>query len=77
MRLLVETGKKAEFVLNSKIKNIQTRHIQIDEAWTFVGKKNKNFDIEDIGDKELGTQFVFVAMDKETKLILAFRLGKR
>jgi IS1 family transposase len=77
MRLLVETGKKAELVLNSKIKNIQPRHIQIDEAWTFVGKKNKNFEIEDIGNKELGTQFVFIAMDRETKLILAFRLGKR
>jgi len=77
MRLLVEAGKKAESVLDSKIKNIKTNHVQVDEAWTFVGKKNKNFGIEDIGDKSIGSQYVFVAIDRDTKLILTFRLGKR
>lgn len=77
MRLLVETGKKAELVLDSKIKNIRARHIQIDEAWTFVRKKNKHLKIEDMVDRRLGTQFVFSAMDKDTKLILTFKLGKR
>jgi len=77
MRLLVEAGKKAESVLNSKIKNIKTNHVQVDEAWTFVGKKNKNFGIDDIGDKSMGSQYVFVAIDRDTKLILTFRLGKR
>lgn len=77
MRLLVEAGKQAELVLNSKIKNIQAGHIQIDEAWTFVGKKNKMRAFEDISNSELGTQFVFVAMDRRTKLIPSFSLGKR
>lgn len=77
MRLLVKAGKKAEIVLNEKIKNIQAGHIQIDEAWTFVGKKNKMRSIEDISDSQLGTQFVFVAMDRKTKLIPSFNLGKR
>jgi IS1 family transposase len=77
MRLTVEAGKQAELVLNSKIKNIQAGHIQIDEAWTFVGKKNKMRSLEDICDSRLGTQFVFVAMDRKTKLIPTFNLGKR
>lgn len=77
MRLLVEAGKKAELVLNLKIRNIQAKHIQIDEAWTFVGKKNKRLRIEDICHGKLGTQFVFIAMDRDTRLILASRLGKR
>jgi IS1 family transposase len=77
MRLLLKAGKKAESVLNSKIKNIKTNHVQVDEAWTFVGKKNKNFGIGDIGDKSIGSQYVFVAIDRDTKLILTFRLGKR
>lgn len=73
-RLLLKAGQKAELLHNSKIRDIQPNHIQIDEAWTFVGKKNKNFSINDIGDKSIGTQFVFVAMDRETKLILAYKL---
>jgi IS1 family transposase len=77
MRLLVEAGKKAELVFNSMVKNIHAGHVQIDEVWTFVGKKNKEFTLEELGDSELGTQFVFVALDRDTKLIPAFRVGKR
>ncbi len=77
MRLLVHAGQKAELVLNSKIKDIKAGHIQIDEAWTFVGKKNKKLKIREACEGKLGTQFVFVAMDRDTKLIPSFRLGKR
>jgi IS1 family transposase len=77
MRLLVKAGKKAESVLKSKIKDIQSKHIQIDEAWTFVGKKNKKLKVEDSFNPKLGSQYVFVAMDRYTKLILTHRLGKR
>ena len=47
MRPLIKAGKKAELVLKSKIKNIKANHIQIDEARTFVDKKNKNLRIDD------------------------------
>jgi IS1 family transposase len=77
MRLTVEDGKKAQAVLNAKIKNIQAGHIQIDEAWTFVGKKNKMRNFEDICNSRIGTQFVFVALDRRKKLIPSFNLGKR
>jgi transposase-like protein len=77
MRLLVKVGKQAESVLNSTIKNIKANHIQIDEAWIFVGKKRKNLILEESFNRKLGTQFVFVAMDRYTKLILSFKLGKR
>ena len=77
MRLLVRAGKKAELILNSMIRNVKANHIQIDEAWTFVGKKNKNLRIDDSFNIELGTQYVFVAMDRDRKLILNFKLGKR
>lgn len=77
MRFLVRAGKRVELVLNSKIRNIKANHIQIDEAWTFVGKKNKNLRIEDSFNKELGSQFVFISLDRDTKLIINFKLGKR
>lgn len=77
MRLLVEAGRKAELVLNSKIKDIKAGHIQIEEVWTFVGKKNKRLQLEELANGELGSQFVFVAMDRDTKLIPSFNLGKR
>lgn len=52
-------------------------HTQTDEAWCYIGKKDKNFSIDDIGDKSLVSQYVFAVIDRDTKLILAFKLGER
>ena len=51
------------------------KHLQIDEIWTYVQKKNRHVrkgDSPDIGD-----QWVFVAIDAETKLVPSFHVGKR
>jgi len=50
--------------------------MQADEIWTFVGKKEKRVGRND-NTEEVGDQYVFVAMDSETKLVPSFRVGKR
>lgn len=59
--------------------NIQSNLMQVDEIWTYVGKKQKNLTVEEryYSDIELGDQYVFVAMDSETKLVPCFMVGKR
>jgi IS1 family transposase len=57
--------------------NLHLRKIQVDEIWTFVGKKQKELKQSEKNDPELGDQYVFVALDADTKLIPAFRIGKR
>jgi IS1 family transposase len=56
------------------LRDLSPRFVQVDECWTFVFSKQMN---TDINDAERGDQFVFHAIDKETKLILAHRIGKR
>jgi hypothetical protein len=47
----------------------------MDEIWAFVGKKEKRVRVDD--NPELGgDQYVFVAMDSETKLIPSFGIGQ-
>lgn len=75
MSLLVKAGQMAQEILDCEMVNLESRYIQVDEIWTFVGKKQKQttpLDSEDLGD-----QYVFVAMDSETKLVPAFIVGKR
>ena len=43
--------------------------------WTFVGKKQKQ--TTPLDSEEFGDQYVFVAMDSETKLVPAYIVGKR
>jgi transposase-like protein/IS1 family transposase len=75
MRLLVLAGQRCESLMNSRMRNVRSRYLQIDEIWTYVQKKNRHVRKGD--SPEVGDQWVFVAIDAETKLVPAFHVGKR
>ena len=75
MRLLVEAGQRAQDILDREMVNIQSNFVQVDEIWTYVGKKQKQ--LKPFENEDLGDQYVFVAMDSETKLVPTFLVGKR
>lgn len=52
----------------------ETKEIQLDEKWSFVGKKEKNCTKNE---KELGEQWDYVAIDAESRLVLSVVIGKR
>ncbi len=74
-RLLVETGDHCAGLLDTHMRNLQCKLIQCDEIWTFVGKKQRRVRAGDA--LALGDQWVFVALDAETKLIPTYTVGKR
>jgi IS1 family transposase len=76
MRLLVRVGQKCQNIMDEKIRNFHSDQIQVDEIWTFVKKKEVRIRKHERS-KEIGDQFVFVAIDPETKLVPCFVVGKR
>jgi len=77
MRLLVDAGNKAQEIMNNNFVNLKSNYIQADEIWTYVYKRKPNQSLEEKKNPVIGDQYVFVAMDEETKLIPAFYVGKR
>ena len=77
LRVLQEAGEKAQETLDREMMNLQCKDVQVDEIWTFVGKKQKRCSAEEKLRGEVGDQYVFVALDADTKLVPAFRVGKR
>jgi transposase-like protein/IS1 family transposase len=75
MRLLLLAGERCQNLMDAKMQNLRPRYLQIDEIWAYVGKKRRNVRSGD--SPELGDQWVYVAIDAETKLVPAFRIGKR
>ncbi|MBI1806795.1 MAG: IS1 family transposase [Ignavibacteria bacterium] len=75
-KLLLEAGEKAREIMNREMVNLKVNYLQVDEIWTFVGKKQKRLQPHEL-DTELGDQYVFVALDAESKLVPTFRVGKR
>jgi IS1 family transposase len=74
-RLLVEVGDHCAEIMDSRMRNLQCGFVQCDEIWTYVGKKQRH--CHDYDSPELGDQWVFVAMDEETKLVPVYTVGKR
>lgn len=51
--------------------------VQLDEAWTFVAKKERRKRGEERSREDIGDQYVFIAIERHTKLVLAWHLGRR
>jgi IS1 family transposase len=75
MTLLLKAGERCARLMDERMRNLGCRYLQVDEIWTFVGKKRRNVRSDD--SPELGDQWVYVAIDAETKLVPSFRIGKR
>ena len=75
MRLGVKVGKGCASVMDSKMRNLPCRRLEMDEIWGFVGKKDRNVRIGD--DAAMGSVWTFCAIDAETKLVPAFKVGDR
>jgi IS1 family transposase len=75
MRLGVRIGRSCEILLDSKMQDLNCNYLQMDEVWGFIGKKQRHVGVDD--NPELGDVWTYCAIDSETKLVPAFKCGKR
>jgi IS1 family transposase len=75
-RVLLRIGDRCAWLLNDKLRRIRSRRVEVDEIWTFVFKKQARLSQDD-DESQMGDQYVFTAMDSETKLMISHRVGKR
>lgn len=75
MRLGVRVGKSCQSLLDAKMRNLSCQHLQFDEIWGFIGKKERHCTADD--SLELGDVWTFCAIDSDTKLVPSFKVGKR
>lgn len=74
-KALVLAGERCERVMAKRIVNVEVRDVEADEVWSFIGKKQKRLRPEN--DQNLGDCYVFVAIERHTKLVLNIAMGKR
>jgi len=75
--LLLSVGAKCERLLEDRIRGLPVRDVELDEIWGFVGMKQKMKNFLGIESDELGDAYCFIAIERNTKLILAWHLGQR
>jgi transposase-like protein/IS1 family transposase len=78
LSLLVFVGTNCEKMLEEVVKNVSVKNVQCDEIWGFVSMKEKTRKAQGRKDEDgIGDAYCFVGMDSDTKLILAWHLGRR
>lgn len=71
LRLLAEVGTACADYLDTTVRNIPAKRVQIDEIWSFVGCKQKNVTAEKIEAGICGDTWTFVAIEAQTKLVIS------
>ena len=75
-KLLMELGPACEDYQDRALRNLPCRRIQVDEIWSFVGAKDKNVPLDEMG-KGRGSVWTWVALDADTKLIPSWLISDR
>jgi transposase-like protein/IS1 family transposase len=77
LRLLVLAGERCERMMQRKIEHLTVQDVEADEIWGFVQKKEGHKWPHEEHAQEIGDAYCFVAMERNTKLVLAYHVGKR
>lgn len=78
IRLLETVGERCLMLQETLVKNVKVADVQADEIWSFIGMKQKTANNNGVGDDEkLGSAYTFTAIESQSKLIVAWHLGKR
>ena len=77
LRVLLRAGERCHKLLDERMRNLKARLIQVDELHSFCFVRQKNLDPKRHDEIAMGEQYLFIAMDSETKLVPSFVVGKR
>lgn len=78
--VLLVLEKAAEYAGKAQrtlLSNVEVSECQLDEMWSFIGKKEKNLAPLEKLKGELGDAWIWIAFDAVNKVVLAQVIGKR
>ncbi|HVX11170.1 MAG TPA: hypothetical protein VHC22_08325 [Pirellulales bacterium] len=77
-KLLVYFGDACRKFLDQRMRGLTLDHLQFDEQWTFVFKKQSRLTVaEQATCHNKGDIYLWTCIDQTTKLMPSFRIGKR
>lgn len=77
-KLIIFFGRACRQFLDQRMRNLTLTHLEFDEQHTFVGKKAARIHVDQRRiTHDQGDIFIWTCIDKETKLMPSFWVGKR
>ncbi len=76
MSYMVQAGQQCERFLAEIVRGIEVDDVQADEVWAFIGCKERTRERNNYAEW-FGDCYCFTAIERDTKLIITYHLGKR
>ncbi len=77
LNILKIAGERCERFLEQTISNVPVRDLELDECWSYVLKKEGHKRPHEAHDENIGDQYIYIGLERTSKLIVAWHLGKR
>ena len=77
LNVITAAGEKCEALMEERIRGLVAGDVQCDEIWSFVEMEEKTKTRQGIESNTVGDAWTYVAIERDTKLILAWHLGRR
>jgi IS1 family transposase len=77
LRLMVHVGSTCEGIMGRLIWGVPVKDVQCDEIWGYVFKKESHKQPFEKDDDSIGDAYCIVAIERYSKLVLNFALGRR
>ena len=64
--------------MDDYMRNLTLEHVEVDEIWSFIRKKQARLTVEERATRhDIGDVYLWTCLDRDTKLIPSFLVGKR
>jgi transposase-like protein/IS1 family transposase len=78
LKLIVLFGDACRRFLDQRMRGLTLTHLQFDEQWTYVAKKQARLTTDQRADRhDIGDVYLWTCIDQKTKLMPSFLIGKR
>ena len=77
-KLIVFFGDACQRFMDERMRGLRLTHLEFDEQWTFVARKQARLTLTERAEKhDVGDIYLWTCIDKQTKLMPSFLIGKR
>jgi transposase-like protein/IS1 family transposase len=76
LRIMAQAGEQCFQFLANTMQNLHVADVQVDEVWSFVGMKERTAFFQHCGEG-CGDAYAFTAIERSTKLLFCFHVGRR
>ena len=77
-RLIRVFGHSCRNFLDDNLRDLSLRHVEVDEIWTFVQKKQSRLTTAERATRQdIGDIYLWTVLDADTKLLVSHVVGKR